>query len=115
MIESYHNGQTAVIVSDVIVIHSAEEGTNLMADLYYQGFNHIVMQEQHFTPAFFDLRTGLLGEVLQKVSNFRLRVVLVGNFDSYTSQALHDFIRESNKSKQVNFVPSIEMALNLLA
>lgn len=37
----------------------------------------LILAESDLDPAFFDLRTGLLGELLQKFVNYRIRVALV--------------------------------------
>ncbi len=56
--------------------------------------------------AFFDLKTRIAGEVLQVCTTYRLPVAFVGDLSAATerSGALRDFIRESNKGRQVWFV-----------
>ena len=44
-----------------------------------------------------------------------LKVAIVGDYSRYTSKPLHDFIRESNRGRDVFFVSSIEDAVELLA
>ena len=53
----------------------------------------------------------MAGDILQQFSNFRVRLTLVGDFTLFDSKSLKDFIFESNKGNQINFVPSIEGAL----
>ncbi|WP_439070154.1 DUF4180 domain-containing protein [Serratia nevei] len=60
--------------------------------------------------AFFQLRSGIAGAVLQKFINYRLRVALRGDdITSWLAQsnALQDFVREANRSEQVSFLPSL--------
>lgn len=60
---------------------------------------------------FFDLSTGIAGEILQKFINYRKKLAIVGDYSKYTSKALKDFIYESNNGNSIYFVPSIEEAL----
>ena len=97
----------AEVVAGEIVITDAITGLELMVDLYYQGFDGIIINEKNITPEFFDLKTRIAGELLQKFSNYRVRLVIVGDFEKYHSNSLKDFIFESNKGRLTNFVSSI--------
>jgi hypothetical protein len=112
-IKTHHknNIQIAELISDDILISTAEDGTQVLADLYYQGFDLIIIQFAQLNPSFFDLKSGLAGDVLQKCSNWRLRLAIVGNFSEITSKSLRDFIYESNQGKMVNFVDSVTTAI----
>jgi hypothetical protein len=101
----------AELVSGAVLIQTPEDGSQLIADLYYQGFDLIIVQANQLSPSFFDLKTGLAGEVLQKCSNWRIRFAIVGDFSLFTSKSLHDFIFESNKGKLVNFCSSVKEAI----
>lgn len=101
----------AEIIADEILIETIEDGLDLMGNMYYQGFDKIIIQEKNITPDFFDLKNGMAGEILQKFSNYRIQLAIVGDFEKYTSKSLQDFIRESNEGKLVNFVSSTELAL----
>lgn len=112
---STNNQKTAEVVADAVVITNAEDGLNLLGNLYYQGFDNIVVYEQNLTPAFFDLKTGIAGEILQKFSNYRVRLAIVGDFAAYQSKSIRDFIFESNKAAHINFVASLDEALTKLS
>jgi len=106
-----NNLQIAEVLSNHILIQTAEDGAQLLADLYYQGFDLIILKAEQLNPSFFDLKSGLAGEILQKCSNFRIRLSITGDFTLFNSSSLHDFIFESNKGKLVNFVDSTDEAL----
>lgn len=97
------------------VITSLEDATDLMGNLYYQETDKIILHEQSVTPAFFDLKNKLAGDILQKFSNYRMRLAIVGDFGKYPGKPLRDFIRESNRGRQVSFVPSREEAIRRLS
>lgn len=110
-----HNETTiAEVISDETLIHNPGDGLQLMADLYYQGYGEVILHEQNITPGFFDLKTGIAGEILQKFATYRVRLAIVGDF-AYDSKSLRDFIFESNKGRQIGFVPSVEEAVRRLS
>lgn len=114
-VHQYDETAIAEVTSDQVLIHTPDDGLELMVDLYYQGYGEIILHEQNITPNFFDLKTGIAGEILQKFTTYRVRLAIVGDFAHYESKSLRDFIFESNKGKQVNFVPSVEEALGRLS
>jgi hypothetical protein len=61
---------------------------------------------------FFNLTTGLAGEILQKFSNYRMRLAVLGDFSDIESKSLRDFIRESNSRGVINFGGTLEEAYN---
>lgn len=103
----------AEVVSDKIVIAKIEDGLDLLGNLYYQGFDKIIINEKNITPDFFDLKTGIAGDILQKFSQYKMPLIIVGDFSKYTSKSLKGFIFESNKGKQVNFLSSTVITLKV--
>ena len=110
-----NNLTLAEVVSEQIVVSSIDDGSDLLADLYYQNYDAIILHQKNITPDFFDLKTRLAGELLQKFSNFRMRLFVVGNFGNIESNSLRDFVFESNKGRLVNFVSSIKEVTQKLA
>lgn len=115
LIHERNNTKIAEISSNAILISNPDEGLQLLVDIYYQDIDKIILHEKNFNPAFFDLKNGIAGEILQKYSNYKVRLAIVGEFSNYQSKSLQDFIFESNKQKQVNFTQSIEEALQRLS
>lgn len=103
----------AEIKADEIVLSTLEDGLDLLGNLYYQGFDKIILHQKHITPAFFNLKTKLAGDILQKFTQYQMPLAIVGEFSTYNSNSLNDFIYESNKGKQVNFVSSLADALKV--
>ena len=105
----------AQIITDDIILKTTEDGLDLLGNLYYQDFDKIIIHEKNITPDFFDLKNKLAGDILQKFSQYRMPLAIVGDFSKFESKSLNDFIYESNNGKQVNFVSSISEALNSLS
>ncbi len=106
-----NNIKIAEVLAPEIIIKDAEDGLSILGDLYYQDFDRILLHEQNITAQFFDLKTGIAGEILQKFSNYRVKLAIVGDFTKYPGKSLADFIYESNKGGQVSFVNSTVEAL----
>ncbi|SDM35841.1 protein of unknown function [Catalinimonas alkaloidigena] len=98
------------VQDDGIVIRTAQDALDLLANAGYQGADKLIVHERHLSPDFFDLKTGLAGEMLQKFSNYRVQLAIVGDFARFTSPTLRDFIRESNRHGHIRFVRSVEEA-----
>jgi len=111
-IEVHEKGdkKIAEVTADKILIANAEEALQILADLYYQECDSIILHEGNISAEFFDLKTGLAGEILQKFSNYRMRLAIVGDFSKYPGQSIKDFIFESNKGRHINFLSSVAEA-----
>jgi hypothetical protein len=105
----------AEITSDAILLTQAQDALELAMNCSYQGADAIIVHESNVIPAFFDLRTGIAGEVLQKFSLYRIRLAIVGDFSKHTSNSLQAFITESNRTGFILFVSSVEIAKERLA
>jgi hypothetical protein len=81
--------------------------------LFMRRCSALIVRKEHIADAFFDLSTGIAGAVLQKFSNYRKRLAIVGDFEHIESKPLQDFIYESNRTKQILFVKTIEDALDV--
>ncbi len=98
-------GNVAIIESSEILINTAQEALDLMATVrYYHECDRMVLPKACFCEAFFDLKTTLAGEILQKYTNYQMKLGIVGDFSTYDSKALRDFIYESNRGTQVFFL-----------
>lgn len=116
-IEIHHVNETKIaeVISEVIIINKIEDGLDLLGSLYYQGVDRMIVHGKNITPEFFDLKSGIAGEILQKFSTYRVRLAIVGDFSKYTGKSLKDFIFESNKGRHINFVSSRKEALKILS
>ena len=74
----------------------------------------IIVKKESIDPEFFDLKTKIAGEILQKASNYRIRIGIQGDFKDIKSKSLRDFIYESNKTGQIVFKEKIEDIIDIL-
>jgi hypothetical protein len=68
----------------------------------------VVVPAGRFSPDFFQLRTRLAGDLVQKFVNYRLRLAIVGDLSKAMSDsaAFKAFVRESNRGDQIWFLSS---------
>lgn len=110
------NDQSVAIIDASEKIDSAQTMLDLMASAQYMGSSgSMVVYKESLGEDFIDLKTGFAGDVLQKFSNYRVRLAIVGDYSVYKSKALRDFIYECNKGNLVFFKNSLEEALDALA
>ena len=108
-IQHHINGQSiAELSAEGVMLSTAQQSLQMIMDSSAEG---IIVHQESIDQKFFDLRSGLAGEMLQKVVNYRLRLAIVGDFSVYESNSLKAFILESNRSNAIVFVKTIEDAL----
>lgn len=106
------NLRAAVVESDTAVLSTPQDALDLLADAnHLYGCDILILPKGVVDEAFFDLRSGLAGEMLQKFTNYGMRIALTGDFSGYGSRALRDFIRESNQVGNVLFVATADAAM----
>jgi len=70
----------------------------------------LILDEKQLAPAFFDLRSGLAGEVLQKFTNYRARLaILVADPEAYGGR-FSELIHEHRTHRLVRFFASEQLA-----
>ncbi|HZG79514.1 MAG TPA: DUF4180 domain-containing protein [Brevibacillus sp.] len=106
----------AIVSSNEILIEDVQSALDLMATVHYEaGCDRIIMNKSLISERFFDLKTRLAGEILQKFTNYRVKVAIVGDFSVYSSQSLKDFIYESNNGNAIFFLPTEQQAVEKLS
>jgi hypothetical protein len=105
----------AELIDDNLIISEVQDALDLFGDLIPSNCTRIIIRESNLNDNFFNLKTKLAGDILQKFSNYRIRIAIIGDFSTYKSKALQDFIRESNKGNQVFFLENSETAINRLS
>ncbi|UPM55588.1 DUF4180 domain-containing protein [Gottfriedia acidiceleris] len=111
------NGQVIAIVNTDSVILAGEQSALdfIMTISYDHKSNRIALNKEAISEKFFNLSTKLAGAVLQKFVNYNIKFAIIGDFSSYTSKALKDFIYECNKGNNVFFISSEQEAIDRLA
>jgi len=105
------------ITDDIIEIRSNDivikEVDDVFELLFSNDFSTIILKKENITDTFYDLSTGIAGEILQKFSNYSKRMAIIGDFENIKSKSLKDFVYESNRGRKIIFVNTLEEALKI--
>ena len=110
-IHTIDDRKIAEIISANIVLQTVEDAVDLIGNMSYQGFDKLIIHEENIISDFFELKNKIAGNILQKFSQYSMLLAIIGDFEKYESKSLNDFIFESNKGKQINFVTTVEDGL----
>ncbi len=109
------NGQTVAVVDRTEKINTAQDLLDLFVSASYtHGSSGLIVYRESLSEDFFDLKTRVAGELLQKCSNYRFRFAVVGDFSGFNSKSLNDFIYECNKGSLVFFKDDLDSAAGAL-
>jgi hypothetical protein len=95
---------------------TGQDALDAIGEAWGSDASAIVVPVERFDPRFFELRTGVLGELTQKFVNYRIRLVVLGDVSTHTeaSDAFRDYVRETNAGDQVWFLADdVELAARL--
>lgn len=104
----------AEFTGEGLLLANSRDGLDLLGNIYFAGYDAAILHLEQITPDFFDLKTGIAGEVLQKFSNYRVGLAIVGRFEALPGKSIRDFIQESNKRGHICFVSTVQEALACL-
>jgi len=99
------------------MIRSADDARDLIGEAMSERTSVIVIPSASLDPAFFKLRSGLAGEILQKMANYGRKLAIVGDISEHVaaSDAFRDFVRESERSDTLFFVADLDALAARLA
>ena len=104
----------------LISIHEQITSSSIFLDkvtdaLYYHDCSAVIVHEQSLSDTFFDLKTGVAGEILQKCSTYGIKLAIIGDFEKYKSKSLKAFISESNNGNGVFFKKTLEDGIHAIS
>lgn len=106
------NNDIVVVESSDILISNSNEAMDLYFSVNYETeCTKLILKKENIIEEFFDLKTKIAGEILQKFINYDCKLAIVGDFEIYASKALRDFIFECNKGVDFFFVKTVEEAV----
>jgi hypothetical protein len=93
------------VAADGPPLGTERHATDLIGATYGADIDVIAIPVGRLHPDFLVLKTRMAGEFLQKMQNYGLRCAVVGDISAAVAQsnALRDFVYESNKIGQVLF------------
>ncbi|MEO8927079.1 MAG: DUF4180 domain-containing protein [Caulobacteraceae bacterium] len=99
-----------LLAADGPLVGARRDAADLSGEALQQGARVIAAPAARLDPAFFILSSGLAGEFLQTLVNYRRIFAVVGDIAAHTARSapLRDFVRESNRGRSVLFVADLK-------
>lgn len=108
--------EIAVVSSNDVLITDVQSALDFIATVNFEaGCDCVIINKSAICEDFFDLKTRLAGEILQKFINYRMKIAIVGDFSVYTSKSLNDFIYECNKGRVILLLSDEKKAIEILS
>jgi hypothetical protein len=87
------------------VIATNEDTSDLIGNAWADDAHVIAVPVTRFDPSFFDLSSGLLGEVTQKVVNYQLKLAIIGDVSAAIAASVPfaDYVWETNRGDHIWF------------
>ena len=91
------------------IVRDASAGRDLVEAALNESATLVAVPAARLDDEFFRLRSGLAGEILQKMVNYRLKFAILGDVSAHVaaSDALRDFVVECNRGGDIFFVDNI--------
>lgn len=102
------------------MLASVRDFTDLIGDAMSERAGVVAIPAVQITDDFYQLRTGVAGEVLQKLVNYRIKLAIIGDVSAWAAQsnAFRDLVVELERGTDVLIVPdaaSLERRLAALS
>ena len=110
IVHSRNDNNIVEIVDDELILKNVQDFLDIAANCPSR---NIIIYKENIIPEFFDLKTKIAGDILQKASNYRVRLGIVGDFKDIKSKSFKDFIYESNRTEEILFKEKVEEVLEI--
>lgn len=87
-----------------IILKDVQSILDLIGKIYPN--KKIIISQNNLVPEFFDLSSGLAGEILQKISNYNLTVAFIVDLNSIKSEKFKEMVNEANFRSDFRFFDS---------
>ncbi len=107
--EGWGGARVMVAAVDGLPVATGDDALTLIGDALGAGADLVAIPTARLHPGFLNLSTRMAGEVIQKFTNYRVRLAIVGDIDGAvaSSNALSAFVIESNRGPDVWFVSTL--------
>lgn len=109
MIDTRHGITVLFCASDGPMVASDQDAMDVVAQALGDRAELVVVPVDRLPEGFFQLRTGLAGDIVQKFAVYRRRLAIIGDISARiaASPTLRDFVAETNRGTQLWFVPDL--------
>lgn len=117
IVQTLNGASVGVCAADGPKLDGERAATDLIGDAFGTGVRVIAIPVERLGEGFLVLTTRIAGEVIQKFVNYGVQLAFVGDISDAVaaSDALRDFVRESNRGRHVWFVADLDELATKLA
>jgi hypothetical protein len=96
-------------IADGARLQTYRDAVDLIGKAFENRAQWIVIPVECLEDEFFELKTRIAGELIQKFVQYRRRLAIIGDISRHLaeSSALRAFVNEANRGKEVWFVASV--------
>ena len=91
------------------------EPRSVVAEAIENGCDALLFDDGALPPAFFDLSSGIAGDLLHRLSVYQMRMAAVVANPAAHSPRFQEFMLEANKGRAYRFFPQRDAAIRWLA
>lgn len=98
-----------VAASEGAPLNSEADAMDLMSEAFSNNARLVALPVSRLDPEFWRLSSRVLGLFAQKFANYHVRLAILGDMTDKvaSSEALRDFIRETNRGPMLWFLPDL--------
>jgi len=89
-------------------IENTNDLLSIVGEAGYRGSNKLLIHSKYLLEDFFDLKSGVAGEFLQKFSNYRTKVAILLDEKRLEHPRFKEMVLESNKQGNVAYFQTFE-------
>lgn len=116
VIHTEYESSIAEVSGDADLFSTPSQFIEMVVSLSYEhDVSKFIVFRSNIPADFFDLKTQVAGEILQKVTNYRLQLAIVGDFNDIKSDSFQAFVAEIHRGHQLVFTDSVESAKSILS
>ncbi len=92
------------------LISNEQDILDLLAVGWELDQNRVIIHSTALHPDFFNLKTGLLGNIFLKLSNYRVKTAFIIEMEKIESERFHELIYEHKRSREIRFFEDLASA-----
>ena len=92
------------------LISSEQDILDLLSYGYEMEQNRLIIHSTDLHSDFFHLKTGLLGSIFLKLSNYYVKTAFIVEMDKIESERFHELIYEHKRSREIRFFEDLASA-----
>jgi hypothetical protein len=92
------------------LISNEQDILDVLALGYGMEQNRLIIHKTELHPDFFNLKTGLLGSIFLKLSNYHVKTAFIIELEKIESERFHELIYEHKRSREIRFFKDLASA-----